>query len=174
MTNTKGARIINVSSGAHKSGNINFDDLTWEKRKYSAWKAYGDSKIANLYFTFALTRRFKENSFDTLAVAAHPGWTATDLQRHSGVIDFLNAFFAQDAAMGALPTLRVAFDEDAEGGDYFGPEGFMEMRGYPIKVEANNLAKDVKIADKLWTVSEELTGVKFDFNKNFESASQSA
>lgn len=165
LINTKSARIVNVSSGAHKAGNIDFDDLTWEKRRYSAWKAYGDSKIANLYFTFELNRKLKENGFYAMATAAHPGWTATELQRHTGVIEFLNGFFAQDISMGALPTLRAAFDENASGDDYFGPKGFMEMRGYPVKVEPNNLAKDEKIAGKLWTVSEQLTGVKFGFNK---------
>ncbi len=165
LTKTKGARIVTVSSGMHKSGKLDFDDLNWEKRTYSAWQAYEDSKLANLYFTFELGRKLKENGYDTLAVAAHPGWAATDLQRHHGVINFLNNFFAQDAAMGALPTLRAAADKNAKGGDYFGPKGFMELRGFPVKGEASNLAKDKKIAGKLWTVSEELTGIKFDFNK---------
>lgn len=170
LINTKGARIVNVSSGAHKSGKLDFDDLTWEKRRYSAWKAYGDSKIANLYFTFKLNRKLKENGFDTIATAAHPGWTATELQRHTGIIEFLNRFFAQDISMGALPTLRAAFDVNAKGGEYFGPEGFMEMRGYPVEVKPNNLAKDAQIAERLWEVSEQLTGVKFDFNKKLKVA----
>ncbi|MEP7037598.1 MAG: SDR family NAD(P)-dependent oxidoreductase [Acidobacteriota bacterium] len=169
LINTRDARIVNVSSGAHKSGNLDFDDLTWEKRRYSAWKAYGDSKIANLYFTFKLNRRLKENGFDTIATAAHPGWTATELQRHTGVIEFLNGFFAQDISMGALPTLRAAFDETAKGGEYFGPKGLMEMRGYPIEVKPNSLAQDSQIAEKLWQASEQLTGVKFDFNKKLKA-----
>lgn len=167
LTGTGGARIVNVSSSAHKSGNLDFNDLSWEKRKYSAWNAYGDSKIANLYFTFELNRKFRENGFDTLVAAAHPGWTATDLQRHTGIINFLNNFFAQDAAMGALPTLRAAFDETANGGDYFGPEGFMEMCGFPVKVKPSDLSKDEKIAGRLWAVSEQLTGVKFEFIQPF-------
>ena len=170
LTNTKGARIVNVSSGAHKVGNLNFDDLTWEKRGYSSWKAYGDSKIANLYFTFELNKKLKAHGFDTIATAAHPGWTATELQRHSGIIETLNGVFAQNISMGALPTLRAAFDENAKGADYFGPNGLMEMWGYPVKVEPNSLAKDEKIAAELWSVSEDLTGVKYEFNTKAQSA----
>ena len=170
LTKTKDARIVNVSSGAHKIGNLDFDDLTWEKRGYSSWKAYGDSKIANLYFTFELNKKLKAHNFDTLVTAAHPGWTATELQRHTGIVEFLNGIFAQNVSMGALPTLRAAFDENAVGGAYFGPDGLMEMWGYPVKVEPNNWAKDGKIAEKLWTVSEELTGVKYEFGNKFQSA----
>ena len=144
--------------------------MTWEKRSYSAWKAYGDSKIANLYFTAELNRKLKEHGFDTITNAAHPGWTATELQRHSSVIETLNIFLAQDVSMGALPTLRAAFDENTSGGEYFGPKGFMEMWGYPVEVEPNILAKDEKIAAKLWSVSEGLTGVKYEFNNRVQDA----
>ncbi len=157
---TPSARIVNVSSNAHKYGNINFDDLAWEKRKYKAWRAYGDSKIANLYFTSELQSRLKDT--DIKVTAAHPGWTATDLQRHSGLVDYLNRFFAMNAEQGALPTLRAATDETARGGDYFGPDGFMEIKGYPVKVETNDLANNPAKAKKLWEVSEELTGAKFN------------
>lgn len=170
LANTKNARIVNVSSSAHKAGNLNFDDLTWEKRDYSAWRAYGDSKIANLYFTFALNKKLKEKGFDTFVTAAHPGWTATELQRHSGLIEMLNGVFAQDTTMGALPTLRAAFDRNAKGGEYFGPGGFMELWGYPIEVAPNQLSKDEKIAEKLWAASETLTGVKFNFERKLKSA----
>jgi NAD(P)-dependent dehydrogenase (short-subunit alcohol dehydrogenase family) len=163
LLKTKGARIVNVASGAHKVGNLNFDDLTWEKRGYSAWRAYGDSKIANLYFTFELNRKLKENNLDLLVAAAHPGYTDTELQRNMGVFGFLNHIFAQSVSMGALPTLRAAIEESVQGGEYFGPNGFMEMRGYPIQVEPNDLAQDETIAKKLWEVSEALTGVKFEF-----------
>lgn len=170
LINTKGSRVVNVSSGAHKWGNIDFDDLTWDKRGYSAWQAYGASKIANLYFTFELDRKLKENKLETLVTAAHPGWTATELQRHTSITEFLNGFFAQDIRMGALPTLRAAVEESLTGGEYFGPGGFMEMRGFPVRVETNALARDPEIAEKLWTVSEELTGVKFEFNKKAHGA----
>jgi len=155
---TPNSRIVNVASSAHKYGNINFEDLTWEKRKYSAWRAYGDSKIANLYFTKELAKKLAGK--DILVTAAHPGWTATDLQRHSGLFEFLNQFFAMKQEQGALPTLRAAFDENAKNGDYFGPDGWQERRGYPIIVQPNTLAKDEIIAKKLWDVSEELTNIK--------------
>lgn len=163
LLKTEGARIVNVSSGAHKVGNLNFDDLTWEKRGYSAWRAYGDSKIANLYFTFELDRQLKEKKLNLLVTAAHPGYTATELQRNMGIFEFLNNIFAQDISMGALPTLRAATEGGLKGGEYFGPGGFMEMWGFPIRVESNSLAKDAEIAKKLWEVSEELTRVKFEF-----------
>jgi NAD(P)-dependent dehydrogenase (short-subunit alcohol dehydrogenase family) len=159
---TPNARIVNVSSGAHKYGKINFDDLNWEERDYKAWKAYGDSKIANLYFTKVLAEKVAKKNIQV--TAAHPGWTATELQRHSGMIEFLNSIFAMPQEQGALTTLRAAVDNDAKSGDYFGPNGWQEWRGYPVKVEPNSLAKDKKIANKLWDVSEELTGIKFNLN----------
>ncbi len=168
---TKNARIVNVSSGAHKYGKIDFDDLNWEKRQYSAWKAYGTSKIANLYFTYELDRKLKEKGLHVITTAAHPGWTATELQRNSGLAGFLNNFFAQDIPMGTLPTLRAAFDEEATGGEYFGPDGIMEMRGNPVRVESNELSRDKETAEKLWDVSESLTGVKFEFEQRASAAS---
>lgn len=162
INNTKESRIVNVSSAAHKSGNIDFTDLNWEKRKYKAWRAYCDSKIANLYFTYELQRRLTNVKSNTKVTAAHPGWTATDLQRHSGLFQFMNGFFAMKQEQGALPTLRAAIDETAQSGDFFGPDGFQEMHGYPVKVESNKLSHDKDIALKLWKVSEDLTGVKFN------------
>jgi NAD(P)-dependent dehydrogenase (short-subunit alcohol dehydrogenase family) len=161
LENTPGSRIVNVSSGAHKIGNINFDDLAWEKRPYKEWKAYGDSKIANLYFTYELHRRLKQKNSNVIAAASHPGWTSTDLQRHNGFFNFLNPFFAQKPVMGALPTLFAATSPDVLSGEFFGPSGWQEMRGYPKKVDSNDLSKDEKIAEKLWQVSEQLTVVKF-------------
>lgn len=159
---TEASRIVNVSSSAHRYGELDFDDLDWEARKYAPWKAYGDSKIANLYFTYELQRRARKSGDGIRATAAHPGWTATDLQRHSGLIGLLNHIFAQDTKMGALPTLRAALDNALAGGDYIGPGGFMEMRGYPVKVEPKELARDARIAKELWEVSEQLTGQRFE------------
>ena len=170
LVKTKDARIVNVSSGAHKVGNINFDDLTWEKRSYSSWRAYGDSKIANLYFTYELNKKLKENNLNVIATAAHPGYTATQLQRNMGIFEFLNNIFAQNISMGALPTLRAATEDSLKGAEYFGPNGLMEMWGFPVRVESNTLSKDEAIAKKLWKVSEELTGVKFEFNQKMQSA----
>lgn len=159
---TPNARIVNVASAAHKYGNIDFNDLNWEKRKYKSWRAYGDSKIANLYFTKELAKRINDNNIKV--TAAHPGWTATDLQRHSGLFSFLNNFFAMNQEQGALPTLRAAIDDSANSGDYYGPDGWQEWRGYPVKVDMTKLAKDDTIAKKLWQVSEELTNIKFSLN----------
>lgn len=167
---TEGSRIVNVSSGAHKHGKLDFDDLNWEKRKYSAWRAYGASKIANLYFTYELDRRLKASGSKTIVTAAHPGWTATELQRHTGVVEALNGVFAQDIAMGALPTLRAAVEPGLKGGDYFGPNGFMEMRGYPIQVPSNALSHDESIARRLWEYSLAATGVRFPLGQRAASA----
>ncbi len=161
LKNTKDSRIVNVASNAHKYGNLNFADLNWEKRKYKAWRAYGDSKISNLYFTYELQRRLANSKTNVKVTAAHPGWTATDLQRHSKLFVFMNGFFAMKTWQGALPTLRAAIDETAKNGDYFGPNGWQEWRGYPTKVESNKLSHDKNIAAKLWEVSEQLTGIRF-------------
>ena len=163
LVKAENSRVVNVSSTAHRYGEIDFDDLNWESRNYKPWTAYSDSKIANLYFTYELDRKLKETELGVIATAAHPGWTKTELQRNSGLAGFLNNFFAQDITMGALPTLRAAFDQNATGGEYFGPNGFMEMRGFPVEVDSKDLAQDEEIAEKLWNVSEELTGVKFAF-----------
>ena len=161
LLKTDSARIVNVASMAHKSGKLDFSDLNWEKRKYSPMRAYGDSKIANLYFTYELQKKLKAKGASTIAVAAHPGYTATDLARHNGVVDFMGNFFAQSIPMGALPTLYAAVADDVEGGDYYGPAGFMEMRGYPVKVESNGLSRSEKIATRLWDVSRDLTGTAY-------------
>jgi len=163
---TKNSRIVNVSSGAHRYGNINFDDLSWEKRRYKKWRAYGDSKIANLYFTYELQRILEQKSSGTLVTAAHPGWTATDLQRYSKIIEFLNPIFAMKSEQGVLPILRAAIDKFAKSGDYYGPDGWREIRGFPVKVVSNRLSNDKKIAKKLWDMSEELTKVKYNFGLN--------
>ncbi len=171
LIGTEGSRIVNLSSSGHIMGKIDFDDLNWEKRSYAKWKAYGDSKLANLYFTYELDRKLKDNGIDILVTASHPGWTATELQRTTGVVEYLSGIFAQDITMGALPTLRAAIEADLKGGEFFGPNGFMTMRGYPIKAETNELSKDKAIAKKLWVVSEKLTGVKFEFKKKISSSS---
>jgi len=161
IINTESSRIVNVSSTSHKSGKIDFDDLDWEKRTYKKMRAYGDSKIANIYFTYELQRNLEKAGSKTIAVASHPGWTATELQRHVGIVNFLNRFFSQGIDMGALPTLYAAIAPDVKGGDYYGPSGWLEMRGYPKKVESNELSHDHRISKKLWEASEELTGIKW-------------
>ena len=160
ITSTPGSRIVTVSSVAHYMGAIHFSDLNWEKG-YRAQPAYGQSKLANLLFTYELQRRLTAAGKDTLAVAAHPGWTETNLQEHSGSIKFLNRFFAQGPSMGALPTLYAATDPGVNGAEYYGPSGFMEMNGPPKRVRSNKRSRDQNIAERLWNVSEDLTGVHF-------------
>lgn len=157
---TPGSRIVTVSSVAHQFGKIQFSDLNWE-RGYKAQSAYGQSKLANLLFTYELQRRLAAAGKDTLAVAAHPGWTETNLQEHAKGVKFLNRFFGQEPLMGALPTLYAATESDVNGAEYYGPSGFMEMNGPPKRVRSNKRSRDRNVAERLWSVSEELTGVRF-------------
>ncbi|MCR9137817.1 MAG: oxidoreductase [Alphaproteobacteria bacterium] len=161
LKQTRDSRIVNLASIAHKGGNLDFSDLNWETRPYKTMKAYSDSKLANLYFSYHLASKLGNGEDGPLVTAAHPGWTATDLQRHSGVAGFLNNFFAQGVEMGTLPTLRAAFDENARQGDYFGPVNFFEMRGYPVKTKSNARSHDTGAAQKLWDVSEKMTGISY-------------
>ena len=158
---TKDSRIVATSSIAHKQGNIDFTDLNWETRKYKTTAAYGDSKLANLYFAYALQDKFKDDADAPKITIAHPGWTKTELDRHSGLAAFIGNIVAQTVQMGTLPSLRAATDETAMSGDYFGPKGMMEMRGYPVKVKSNEMSHKKENARKLWAMSEELTGIKY-------------
>ena len=164
IKSTQNSRIVNVSSNAHKMGNINFDDLNWEKRKYIARKAYGDSKLANLYFTYELSEKLEGKGLSVTVTAAHPGWTATNLQRHSSVIEFMSNIFAMPVERGTLPILRAAIDKSAKSGDFYGPDGFMEMTGDPVRVDSNKLSHNKEKAEKLWEVSERMTGINFDLS----------
>jgi NAD(P)-dependent dehydrogenase (short-subunit alcohol dehydrogenase family) len=168
---TSGARVVNVSSGAHRAGWMRFDDLHWE-RGYRKWLAYGQSKLANLLFTYELQRRLAAARVPVISVACHPGYAATNLQlagpRMAGstLMEQLsglgNRLFAQSAEMGALPTLYAIAAEDVQGGDYIGPDGMGEMHGHPRKVQSNGRARDPEAARRLWEVSEQLTGVRYD------------
>ncbi len=153
-----GARVVSISSLAHKTGKIDFDNLHAEKG-YREWSAYSQSKLANLMFTFELERRLRAATAEAIAVAAHPGWTATELQRTAAAANFLNRFVAMEPLGGALPTLMAATDPGIRGGEYIGPTGFMEMRGAPGRARSTRRARDSKVARKLWEVSEELTGL---------------
>ena len=161
LRNTADSRIVVTSSIAHKTGNIDFQDINWESRKYNTNRAYSDSKLANLYFAYQLIEKLKNDSTAPLVVSAHPGWTKTELDRHSGVAAFIGNIIAQKVDMGTLPTLRAATDIDVNPGDYFGPTKLFEMRGYPLKVQSNKLSHNIENAQKLWDISEELTGVKY-------------
>ncbi len=159
-------RVVTVSSTAHRFGAIDFDDLNWEHRRYRAWRAYGQSKLANLLFTAELQRRLTASGSMVRATAAHPGYAATNLQFHSGSRAYdlfsvvANRLVAQDAAGGALPTLYAAAAE-VPGNSFAGPGGFMEQRGAPTLVNRTSAAMDSDVARRLWDVSELLTGVRF-------------
>ena len=159
-------RVVTVSSAAHRYGRIDFDDLNWERKPYKAWRAYGQSKLANLLFTAELQRRLTAVGSDVLATAAHPGYASTNLQFHSGrrISDLLgaigNRLLAQSEEGGALPTIYAAV-ADIPGNSFAGPGGFMEQRGAPKLVGRAAAAADMDTARRLWDVSEELTGVRF-------------
>jgi NAD(P)-dependent dehydrogenase (short-subunit alcohol dehydrogenase family) len=159
-------RVVTVSSTAHRLGSIDLDDLNWERKPYRAWRAYGQSKLANLLFTAELQRRLTAAGSPVLATAAHPGYAATNLQFHSGrrVLDIgswvANRLVAQDEDGGALPTLYAA-TADIPGDSFAGPGGFMEQRGAPKLVGRSEAARDTTVARRLWDASEELTGVRF-------------
>jgi NAD(P)-dependent dehydrogenase (short-subunit alcohol dehydrogenase family) len=157
-----GSRVVNVASMAHNWGKIDFEDLQWERKRYKKARSYGQSKLANLLFTYELQRRLEAAGAETVAVAGHPGWTATNLQRSSGFFRAMNPLFAMKPWQGALPTLYAATAGDVRGGEYFGPGGFMEMRGFPKRVQSSAESQDQAVAARLWEVSEELTGVRFD------------
>ncbi|MCK4920516.1 MAG: SDR family NAD(P)-dependent oxidoreductase [Bacteroidales bacterium] len=169
IKNTPNSRVVNISSSAHKMGKMNFSNLLFENRKgYSRIKAYARSKIANLLFTYELQKRFESINSSSIAVAAHPGISDTNLGRHFENIWFVKLMMpmhrrmVQSAAMGALPGLRASTDPNVIGGEYYGPGGKGERTGFPVLVESNPESHNMENARKLWEVSEDLTGVKFD------------
>jgi len=161
-----GGRVVTVSSNGHRMGRIDFDDLNWERKPYRAWRAYGQSKLANLLFTAELQRRLTAVGSPVLATAAHPGYAATNLQFHSGrrSLDLLSAvgnhLLAQDENGGALPTLYAAVAE-VPPNSFAGPGGFLEQRGAPKLVGRSSAAQDAATAARLWEVSEQLTDAHF-------------
>jgi len=165
-----GDRVVTVASGAHRGGRIRLDDLNWQRGEYSRWRAYGQSKLANLLFTLELQRRLEESGSSLRATAAHPGWTATNLQQHTenrlqnALMALGNRVIAQGEDMGALPTLYAA-TQDIPGNSYVGPGGLQEMRGHPKLVGRSAAAGDAATAKQLWTLSEELTGVTFPLGR---------
>jgi NAD(P)-dependent dehydrogenase (short-subunit alcohol dehydrogenase family) len=165
MLGREGSRVVTVSSNAHKSGRINFDDLQ-SQRRYRRLAAYGQSKLANLMFTYELQRRLAAAGSRTESIAAHPGKARTELIRYlpgwARVEDLIvEEPLGQSAAMGALTTLRAATDPAARGGEYYGPKSRGELRGYPRLVAASDRARDVAAQQRLWGESERLTGVSY-------------
>lgn len=169
LLKTPASRIINTTSGAQSIGQINFDDPQL-RQNYGRWKAYGQSKLANVLFTFELQRRLAAAGQSTISATAHPGYAHTNLQSTSTSINgsrIEKAFYvignrlAQSAAMGALPQLYAATAPDVKGGQMYGPRFY--MRGYPVLAKATAKAYDEATARRLWNLSEELTGVHYDF-----------
>ncbi|MCW2652210.1 MAG: putative dehydrogenase/reductase [Mycobacterium sp.] len=160
----EGSRVVTISSVGHRIlAKIHFDDLQWE-RSYNRVRAYGQSKLANLLFTYELQRRLTGKN--TIAVAAHPGGSDTELTRNMPALlrpatDVLWPLMSQSADMGALPTLRAATDPGVRGGQYYGPDGFGEQRGHPKLVQSSKQSHDQQLQRRLWTVSEDLTAVTY-------------
>jgi NAD(P)-dependent dehydrogenase (short-subunit alcohol dehydrogenase family) len=160
------SRVVTVSSVGHRfMAEIDFDDLQHDKH-YNRIAAYGQSKLANLMFTYELQRRLAAVDAATIAVAAHPGGSNTELVRNTprvvrAVTAAIGPLIMQSAEMGALPLLRAATDPTVQGGQYYGPDGFQEQRGYPVVVDSSARSRDEAAQRRLWTVSEDLTGVTF-------------
>ena len=159
-------RVVTVASRAHRAGRLALDDLNWQQRPYSPERAYGQSKLANLLFTLELQRRLTAAGSPVRAMAAHPGWSATNLQGRTqnrvkdGFMSVGNRIWATSSEEGARPTLFAA-TADLPGNSYVGPGGFMEMRGTPALVGRTVAASDPDLAKKLWTASVELTATDF-------------
>ena len=162
-------RVVTVSSNAHKMGRMQFDDLFFERRRYSRWRAYGQTKLANLLFTSELQRQAVEHRTSLTAAAAHPGYSATNLTSGPAkgipfarsVLSQADRFLGQSDEMGALPQLYAATMPDVLADDYWGPDGMREQRGHPTRVGRTRHAQDTEAAERLWRRSEELTGVTY-------------
>lgn len=170
LRNRPGARVVTLSSIAHRGGNLDIDDLNFERRRYTPSKAYSQSKLANLLFALELDRLARESQLDLVSVAAHPGITGTELvvntarQRglpavaHKGV-RMLTKAVTQPTSQGALPQLYAATAPGISGGEYYGPDGFNEIWGNPKRAKLSQAARDAQSAQRLWAVTAELTQV---------------
>lgn len=168
---TEAPRVVTTSSQAHRIGRIRWDDPNW-RQTYRRWPAYGQSKLANLLFAFELDRRARAAGSALVSIAAHPGYASTHLQaagpemsgnRLMGMVtDLGNRTIAQSANMGALPQLFAATAAEVDGGDYLGPDGAFESRGHPTRVGASAAALDRAAWERMWSLSEELTGTRSD------------
>jgi NAD(P)-dependent dehydrogenase (short-subunit alcohol dehydrogenase family) len=169
-------RVVQIASGAHRIGKIDLEDLNWERRRYSRWPAYGQSKLANLLFVHELQRRLAAAGSPVRAVAAHPGYAATELQSRTGnalqhaAMAVANKLIAQSGEQGAWPTLFAATQE-LPGGAYIGPGGPGELRGSPAPASRSSAARDDVTARELWALSERLTGVTYSFESSAAAAS---
>ena len=177
ISNSEVARIVNVSSTAHRLGKLRTgdkSDLLMSENNYATWTAYGNSKLANLLFTNEMTRRLKQINSNVKVLSAHPGYSATNLQLVGPSLKkgfmakielagskLANKIFGQSAASGALPSIAACNWADVQSGDFIGPDGPLQARGNPKKVNMSSLAKNSELAINVWRTSEELTGVKF-------------
>lgn len=170
LKSTPNSRVITQSSVLHKKGQgqnfeptIYFDDLNFSNG-FDTKKAYAQSKLANLLFTYELDRRLKNAQVNSIATAAHPGYTATNLQKDAGfMMKVMNVLIAQKVDMGALPILRAATEPNLKGAEYFGPTKMNEMKGYPGLVRSSDTSYDKNLAKKLWEISEKLTNHTYEF-----------
>jgi NAD(P)-dependent dehydrogenase (short-subunit alcohol dehydrogenase family) len=169
IKNTANSRVVNVSSMAHKQGKMDFENLLFENGKgYSPIKSYGRSKLSNLLFTYELQRKFESAGIGCMAVAAHPGVSNTNLARFLEdklifkILKPLLMPFMQSQQMGALPQIRASVDPNVKSGEYYGPDGFNEMKGFPVRVQSNAASHNQEDAARLWEISEKITGIKFE------------
>lgn len=164
-------RIVHVASLAHRFGRLPLDDLNWDATPYNEWKAYANSKVALMSHAMELHRRLTAVGSETIAVAAHPGFAATNIQAsspklapknalHAWFQDMLRRFWVPSAAEAARPIIKAASD-GVEGGDYYGPRGLLEIKGRPAKARINPLARDATVGKRLWEISEDMTGVRY-------------
>ncbi len=169
---TPGARVVSTASMAHTwTRGMDLDDLNWEHKPYKKWDAYGKTKLANLLFIYEMNRRLAKAGSSLIAVAAHPGYAATNLQGAGPAMErswlgglmmkIGNAVLAQPAEMGALPQEYAATMPDVRGGEYYGPNQLRGNRGYPTKVGSSRASRDETVAAQLWALSEKLTGVRY-------------
>ena len=164
-------RIVNIGSLAHRLGKPDVDDLNWENTEYHQWKAYANSKVATLGFTLELNRRLQQSGSNTIALAAHPGFANTNISRNSPAMTRTNPVskwlhkkmeaLIPTAANAARSIILAADDADVNGGDYYGPGGFLEIGGKPAPARINPIARDTVFGKRLWTVSESMTGVSY-------------
>lgn len=173
LKSTSGSRVVTMTSLMHAQGKIDLDDLNFERRKYDKWKAYSQSKLANILFGLELQRRLHSKGLKPQSLVAHPGVADTNLivgeARAKGsaalakLSGFIGGIVGQPADRAALPMLFAATDPAAEGGRHYGPDGFKEMRGYPTEARSSRAAQDAQLAEALWRASEQLTGVSYNF-----------
>ena len=165
------ARVVNVGSLAHRLGKLDLADLNWEKTPYNEWKAYTRSKLALLSFTMELNRRLRQGSSNVIALAAHPGFAATEASKNSDALTPRNAFskwinekirtLIPLAAEASSPIVHAARDDGVSGGDYYGPSGFLEIRGRTGRARVNPIVRDVDVGRRLWTLSESMSGIHY-------------